>query len=112
MATKVDDGQRQTFIHLVRSGKSVRQATRELGRALSWGYKWQARYKQEGWAGVKERSRVPEHVSRKTAEPMRQAILRIRSELEAEAQQADKATSGAGLSGPVCRPRRASLCPA
>ena len=90
MATKVDDGQRQTFIHLVRSGKSVRQATRELGRALSWGYKWQARYKQEGWAGVKERSRAPEHVSRKTAEPMRQAILRIRSKLEAEAQQADK----------------------
>lgn len=90
MATKVDDGQRQTLIHLVRSGKSISQATRELGRAVSWGYKWQARYEQEGWAGVKERSRAPDHISRKTAEPMRQEILRVRSELEAEAQQDDK----------------------
>jgi transposase len=90
MATKVDDGQRQAFIHLVRSGKTVRQATRELGRTLSWGYKWQARYEQEGWAGIKERSRAPDHVSRKTAERVRQEILRVRSELEAEAQQDDK----------------------
>lgn len=90
MATKVEDGERQTFIHLVRSGKTVLQASRELGRAPSWGYKWKARYDQDGWAGVKERSRAPRHVSRKTAEPVRQEILRVRSVLEAEAQESDK----------------------
>ena len=49
MGTKVDDSQRQAFIHLVRSGRTVSQATRAVGRARSWGYKWQARYNQEGW---------------------------------------------------------------
>ena len=34
MASKVDDGERQAFIHLVRSGKTVAQAAQELGRAL------------------------------------------------------------------------------
>lgn len=90
MSTKVDDGQRQTFIHLVRSGKTVSQGAQEVGRCRSWGYKWQARYEQEGWAGVKERSRAPCHISRKTPEAVRQAVLRVRSELEAEAQQSDQ----------------------
>ena len=38
MVSKVDDGERQSFIHLVRSGKSVLEASRELGRSPAWGY--------------------------------------------------------------------------
>ena len=90
MASKVDDGERQSFIHLVRSGKTVLEASRELGRSPAWGYKWKARYEQEGWAGVKERSRAPHHISRKTPAGVRQEILRMRSVLEAEAQEGDK----------------------
>jgi putative transposase len=90
MNTKVDDGQRQTFIHLVRSGKSVSQAAQELGHSRAWGYKWQARYEQAGWAGVKERSRAPHHIARQTPASMRQEIVRVRSVLEAEAQEPDK----------------------
>lgn len=90
MGTKVDDAQRRALIHLLRSGKAVRQAVQELGRARSWGYKWKARYDQEGWAGVKERSRAPCHIARKTPDAVRQEILRVRSELEIEAQQSDK----------------------
>ena len=90
MGTKVNDSQRQAFLHLVRSGRTVSQASQEVGRARSWGYKWKARYEQEGWAGVKERSRAPHHVSRKTPEAVRQEILRVRSVLEAEAQASDK----------------------
>lgn len=82
----MDDGQRQALIHLLRSGKTPSQAAQELGQALSWWYKWKVRYEQEGWAGVKERSPAPCHVVRKTPEPVRQEILRIRSELEVEAQ--------------------------
>lgn len=90
MGTKVDDRQRQAFIHLVRSGRTVSQAAQELGRARSWGYKWQGRYEQEGWAGVKARSRAPCHVARQTAAVVRQEIVRVRSELEVEAQESDK----------------------
>jgi transposase/transposase InsO family protein len=90
MSTKVDDGQRQAFIHLVRSGKTVSQAAQELGRSRSWGYKWKARYEQEGWAGVKERSRAPRRVARQTLTTVRQEIVRVRSMLEAEAQEPDQ----------------------
>jgi transposase-like protein len=90
MSTQVDDGQRQAFIHLLRGGRSVAEASRELGRARSWGYKWQARYEQGGWAGVKARSRALHRVSRKTPELVRQEIVRLRSELEAEAHQSDQ----------------------
>ena len=90
MGTTVDDNQRQTFIHLIHSGKTVSQATQEVGRARSWGYKWKVRYEQEGWAGLKERSRAPHHVARKTPPLVRQEILRVRSELEAEARERDK----------------------
>ena len=90
MGTTVDDNQRQTFIHLIHSGKTVSQATQEVGRARSWGYKWKVGYEQEGWAGLKERSRAPHHVARKTPPLVRQEILRVRSELEAEARERDK----------------------
>jgi transposase InsO family protein len=90
MGTKVADSQRQAFIHLVRSGRSVAQAAQEVGRARSWGYKWKARYDQEGWAGLKEKSRAPHYVARKTPSVVRQEILRVRSVLEAEALESDK----------------------
>jgi hypothetical protein len=90
MATKVDDGQRQAFIHLIRSGRTVAQAAEELGRARSWGYKWKARYDQEGWAGLQKRSRAPHYVARQTPALVRQEIVRVRSILEAEALESDK----------------------
>ena len=90
MGTKIDDSQRQAFIHLIRSGRSVSQAAQEVGRVRSWGYKWKARYEQEGWAGLKEKSRAPHYVARKTPSVVRQEILRVRSVLEAEALERDK----------------------
>jgi hypothetical protein len=87
---KVDGSQRQTLIHLLRSEKTPAEAAEELGRSVSWSYKWQERYRQAGWDGLNERSRIPHHIALKTSEPVRQAILRMRSELEAEALLADK----------------------
>jgi putative transposase len=84
------DGQRQALIHLLRSEKTPREAAQELGRSVPWCYKWKKRYEQEGWAGMKERTRAPHHVAGKTPDRVREAILRMRSELEAEAQQKDK----------------------
>jgi len=87
---KVDDTQRQTLIHLLRSEKTPAEAAEELGRSVSWSYKWQERYRQAGWEGLKAQSRTPHHIAHKTSEQVRQAILRTRSELEAEALLADK----------------------
>jgi len=83
-------GQRQALVHLLRSGKTAQEAARELGRAVSWCYKWKGRYEQEGWAGLEEQSRAPRHIAKKTPERIRDEILRIRSELEAEARDKDK----------------------
>jgi putative transposase len=83
-------GQRQALIHLLRSGKTPREAAQELSKSVPWCYKWKGRYQQEGWAGMEERSRAPQHVAKKTSERIRERILRIRSELEAEAQSKDK----------------------
>lgn len=90
MNPKVNDEQRQAFIHLWRSGQIPTQAARELGRSPAWGYKWKARYEQDNWAGLKERSRMPHHSPRQTAATVCQEIRRLRSELEAEAQSPDK----------------------
>jgi len=87
---KIDDLQRQTLIHLLRSEKTPAEAAEELGRSVSWSYKWQERYRHAGWEGLKERSRTPHHIANKTSEHVRQIILRTRSELEAEALLADK----------------------
>jgi hypothetical protein len=87
---KADDSQRQTLIHLLRSEKTPAEAVKELGRSVSWGYKWRARYRQAGWEGLKEQSRAPHRIAHKTSEQVRQAILRTRSELEAQALLAEK----------------------
>ena len=88
--SKVDDSQRQTLIHLLRSDKTPAEAAEELGRSISWSYKWQERYRQAGWEGLKEQPRAPHHIAHKTNEQVRRVILRTRSELEAEALSADK----------------------
>ena len=88
--SKVDDSQRQTLIHLLRSDKTPAEAAEELGRSVSWSYKWQERYRKAGWDGLKERSRAPHHIAHKTSEQVRRVILRTRSELEAEALSAEK----------------------
>src|SRR3972149_2208359 len=90
MSTKIENSQRQALVHLLRSGKTPTEAAKELERSRSWCYKWQERYQQQSWAGLKERSRAPHRIARKTSERIRQVVLRTRSELEVEALQADQ----------------------
>src|SRR6266481_937355 len=89
MDTNADSSQRQALVHLLRSGKTPAEAAKELGRSSSWVYKWRDRYRRAGWDGLKDQSRAPHRIARKTSERVRQAILKTRSELEAEALQAD-----------------------
>jgi transposase len=57
-----DQADRIKAVHLLRSGQAPQAVAEELGRSLAWTYKWWARYRQEGWAGVKAQSRAPKRL--------------------------------------------------
>jgi hypothetical protein len=83
--------ERETAIHLLRSGRSPAQVAEELHRSLAWVYKWRDRFFEHGdWHDLQDRSRAPKHRPGKLPDSVRQAICRARSELEAEAKQPGK----------------------
>jgi hypothetical protein len=104
MDTKINAEQRRALIHMLRSGKTLHETSLELGRSFSWCYKWKVRYEQGGWSGLEERSKAPHQVARRTPEAMRREILRIRSELEAEACGKDELgyIGGHAIYGRLC----------
>jgi len=77
--------EREVAIHLLRSGLSVKAVSKKVGRTQAWVYKWKARYEGEGWGGLKSQSRARHQNPPSYDEAMRQMILQVRSELEAEA---------------------------
>jgi transposase len=84
------ESERESLIHMIRSGQTPAEAAQEVGRCRSWGYKWWGRYRKDSWAGLQERSRAPKHPPTRLAENVRQVIRRLRSELEVEANLPDK----------------------
>jgi transposase InsO family protein len=89
MSEQADLEDRKALIHLLNSGKTPREAAQVLGRSRGWAYKWKDRFEQDGWAGLQAHSRTPQHIARQTATEIRQEIVRIRCELEAEAEAPD-----------------------
>jgi transposase InsO family protein len=89
MGEQTDYEDRKSLIHLLNSGKEPQEAAQELKRSRSWAYKWKSRYEEDGWAGLPSLSRAPKHSPRRISAEMRQAILRVRSELEVEAGNND-----------------------
>lgn len=88
MATQVDyEAERRAALHMLRSGQTPKEIAAELGRSPAWVYKWYKRFENEGWQGLKSRSRAPKCHPRRMPETTRQAIRRARSELEAEANE-------------------------
>jgi transposase len=77
-------------IQLLRSGSTPKQVATVMGRHISWVYKWQARYAETGWAGLKDRSRARKQPPPRLPEQVKQRIREVRCELEAEAQQPGK----------------------
>ncbi len=81
--------ERQTAIHLLRSGKKPKEVAAEMGRSMAWVYKWRKRFAQrEDWRDLRAQSRAPKRPKR-LSETAKEAIRRARSELEAEAAQPD-----------------------
>ena len=87
MSGKTEYAKRVTAIHLLRSGRTPGEVSQELGRCRAWVYKWWRRFRQrQSWADLQDQSRAPKRCSRKLSEDLQQAIRRVRSELEAEAE--------------------------
>lgn len=62
------------------------EVAQELGRSLAWVYKWHKRFEQEGWKGLRDRSRAPKSHPNRLPEGVRCAIRQARSGLEAQAE--------------------------
>ena len=93
--------ERKTAIHMLRKGCTPREVAHELGHTLSWVYKWQKRFDQEGWTGLQNYSRARKKQSC-LSKKVQQAIKQARSELEAEASE-DKNLKYIGASAILAR---------
>ena len=71
---------RQAAIHLLRSGCSLTEVAQCMERPVSWVSKWRDRYKEEGWAGLKDRSHAPKNPGQAHPESVRRAVRQARSE--------------------------------
>jgi len=81
--------ERQQAIHLLRSGRTIKEVAEILNRHENWVRKWWKRYQSEGWSSLEGQSKAPKKHGRKLSETIQQAIRQARSELEAEATIGD-----------------------
>ena len=70
-------------IDLLRRGTRFAATAAAVGRGQAWLAKWWARYRREGRGGLRDRSRAPRRVRRRTAPRLVALVLRIRAELVA-----------------------------
>jgi transposase InsO family protein len=81
------EAERQSAIHLLRSGLSPGEVAAQMGHALSWVCKCRDRYAEAGWAGLKTRSQAPHTPGNAYTEAVRQTVCQTRSRLEARAAE-------------------------
>ena len=73
---------RRRAIELHREGVGFEVILERLGRVRSWLSKWLHRYRDEGWAGLRPRSRAPKRQTRGTPERVVACVVEIREALE------------------------------
>lgn len=78
--------ERKSAIHLLRAGQDPKAIAVELKKSVRWVRKWRRRFQTEGWDGLKDRSRRPHKIARKTTDALQKEIQKARSELESEAE--------------------------
>jgi putative transposase len=72
---------KEALIFDVNGGMSVSEAAKSHGIVRSCGYKWLARYREEGLAGLEERSRRPERSPLKTPQELVDELLNLKRRL-------------------------------
>lgn len=73
---------RRRAIELHRAGVRFGVILERLGRARSWLSKWLRRYREDGWAGLRSRSRIPKRQPRRMPERVVARVVEIRDTLE------------------------------
>ena len=81
--------ERKLAIFQLIKGKTIEEVAQFLDRSPNWVWKWHTRYREEGWSGLKDRSRAPKYHGNKLPETARRAVRQARRELEAEAALGD-----------------------
>lgn len=76
-------GIRNKAIQLYNSGIGFNEILRRVQRSKGWLSKWLGRYKEQGFDGLRDRSRAPKRIRRSTPQHMVKKVLFIRHELEA-----------------------------
>lgn len=72
---------RQEFLVLAQPpGTNFSQLCRRFGISRKTGYKWRQRYRDQGVAGLADRSRRPQHSPRRSPPAVEQSVLAIRDE--------------------------------
>lgn len=72
---------REEFVKLAKvAGVNRRELCRRFGISAKTGYKWLARYQDQGAAGLGERSRRPRHSPARTAPAVELAVVKWRAE--------------------------------
>jgi len=69
-------------IQLYKEGHGFNRTLQLVQRSKGWFSKWLQRFKEHGLEGLKDKSRAPKRIWRKTPEHMVKKILSIRKELE------------------------------
>lgn len=73
--------QRTEFVEeALKENANIRALCREYGISARTGYKWIKRYKEQGDAGLYERSRCPRHSPQKSSPEVEEAVLQVRSQ--------------------------------
>jgi len=78
--------ERKTAIFQLKQGKKAKEIAEMLNHSVAWVYKWQKRYEEDGWVGLKDQSRAPKEHGRQLSPSIRQAIRDVRLALEVEAE--------------------------
>jgi transposase InsO family protein len=78
--------ERKLAVMQLRQGKTMTEVAKNLNRSLGWVSKWNRRYAEESWTGLKEKSRAPIQHGNELSLTIKEAICQTRMELEAEAE--------------------------
>lgn len=83
MKSESEYERRARAVRLLGEGVGFEEVLRQVQRGRFWLSKWTRRYQTFGQEGLRDRSRVPQHIRNKTRERLVRAILALRDELEA-----------------------------
>jgi transposase InsO family protein len=78
--------ERKLAVMQLRQGKTMTEVARSLNRSLGWVSKWNRRYAEGSWTGLKEKSRAPIQHGNQLTSAIKEAVCQARLELEAEAE--------------------------